>query len=315
MSGLSAQNILVWLDRKGKEEPIAANANDNFEPSISPDGTKVALSIGALPVSDIWIWDLIRETATRLTFNENSHSPLWTLDGQRIAFTSYGDDGPGIYWKAADGTGNDELLRSMPGQTSIPFSWSSDGKTLAVLEFSEASDLDIASLSMEGDHARTPILQEEYREYQPQISPDGKWMAYASDESGEAEIYMRPFPDVDKGRWQVSTSGGCAPLWSPDGRELFYIKHDGTVEAAMAVTVVTEPTFKAGKPKILFQRPAMFGGILLNLRFWDISPDGKRFLMMKQPEAAKDESSPEIPRKITIVLNWFEELKERIPVY
>ena len=109
--------------------------------------------------------------------------------------------------------------------------------------------MDIGMLSMEGDHARKPLLQEKYSETEPQISPDGRWMAYASNESGKSEVYVRPFPDVNKGKWQVSTSGGNSPLWSPDGRELFYRSGD----AAMAVRVETEPTFKPGKPTVLFR--------------------------------------------------------------
>ena len=160
---------------------------------------------------------------------------------------------------------------------------------------------------MEGDRARTPLLQEEYTEIQPQISSDGKWMAYMSNESGQGEIYVRPFPEVDKGRWQVSTSGGESPLWSPDGRELFYLVGD----SFMAVAVETEPTFSAGKPRILFRGPYITG---YGENFpWDISPDGKRFLLMKQ--STVDASTEVTPRPtINIVQNWFEELKQRVSV-
>ena len=164
---------------------------------------------------------------------------------------------------------------------------------------------------MEGDRARRPLLQEKYNEAQPQISPDGRWMAYTSDESGQAQIYVRPFPEVDKGRWQVSTSGGDSPLWSPDGRELFYRSGD----AAMAVSVKTEPTFRLETPKTLFRGTYVSsdlrrGWILLNP--WDISPDGKRFLMIKPPESTAYAGGASL--KINVVLNWFEELKRRVPV-
>ncbi len=240
---------LVWLDKKGKETPIAAAPNDYRCPRISPDGTKVALTISSGDKSDIWIWDLVRETMTRLTFNESSANPLWTLDGRRIAFISIIGDKPGVYWKAADGTGGDEMLGSAPDRAISPWSWSKDGKTIALLEAPGGINWDIGSLSMEGDHKRKPLLQEKYIELQPKISPDGKWLAYMSTESGSYEIYVRPFPDVNKGRWQVSTSGGDSPLWSPDGRELFYRNGDFVV----AVSVETEPAFKCGKPMSLFQ--------------------------------------------------------------
>jgi serine/threonine-protein kinase len=128
-------------------------------------------------------------------------------------------------------------------------------------------------------------------------------MAYTSNESGRAEVYVRPFPEVNKDKWQVSTSGGNSPLWSRDGRELFYRSGD----SAIAVAVQTEPTFKCGKPVPLFRGTYVF-------MYWDISPDGKRFLMMKETAATAKPAAPETPRKINIVLNWLEELKQRVPV-
>jgi serine/threonine-protein kinase len=159
---------------------------------------------------------------------------------------------------------------------------------------------------MESDHVRKPLLQEKCIEKDPRISPDGRWMAYASNESGRYEVYVRPFPDVNKGKWQVSTSGGNTPLWSPDGHELYY--HIG--DAAMAVPVKTEPAFEAWKPTVLFRTTNIIrvpGMNLADYTSWDIHPDGKRFLMLKDVAA-------EYPGKINIVLNWLEELKQRVPV-
>ena len=304
------QRTLAWVDRRGKEEPISAVPNDYRTPKISPDGTRVALTIYAGQKSDIWIWDLARETMTRLTFNEASFGPLWTLDGERIAFV-LGDLFKGVvYWKAANGTGEDEKLGSAPDRGLMPMSWSSDGKTLVVGESRGGWRLDIGSLSMEGDHKQRALLKENYSEIHPKISPDGRWMAYASNESGRYEVYVRPFPEVNKGKWQVSTSGGDSPLWSPDGRELFYRSGD----SVMAVSVQTEPTFKCGKPEPLF-RGTYVNFSMTDRMAWDISPDGKRFLMMKEVQTGqKSTSAAEAPRKINIVLNWFEELKQRVPV-
>jgi eukaryotic-like serine/threonine-protein kinase len=299
------QRALVWVDQKGKEESISAVPNDYRMPRISPDGTRVALTIYTGQKSDIWIWDLARETMTRLTFNEASAGPLWTLDGQRIAFVS----SSAVYWKAADGTGEDEKLGSAADRGLGPWSWSSDGKTLVVLEFPGGLNWDIGSLSMEGDHKWRSLLHEKYIELQPKISPDGRWMAYMSSESGRAEVYVRPFPEINKGRWQVSTSGGNSPLWSPDGRKLFYRSGD----AGMVVPVETEPAFRPGKPEALF-RGAYVGLSLDDAHTWDISPDGKRFLMIKEAVSTASPAAPEGPRKINIVVNWFEELKQRVPV-
>jgi serine/threonine protein kinase/Tol biopolymer transport system component len=303
--GELSQQSLVWVDRKGIEEPLTAapnNYGDVFR--VSPDGTRVALTIAMGTNQDIWIWDLIRETMTRLTFDEAGDAiPLWTPDSQRIVFVS-GRDGVsgGIYWKAADGTGEVEHLCSEPGFSFLPWSWSGDGSTLIFVEQKASPSIwDIGMLSMEGDRVRSPLLHGKHNESGPQISPNGRWMAYQSNESGRWEIYVRPFPEVNKGKWQVSTSGGTAALWSPDGRELFYSSPEGI----MAVTVDTERAFKLETPKTIFTGQ--------HLEAWDISPDGKRFLMLKPIAAMDDESTARGPHKINIVLNWFEELNERVP--
>jgi serine/threonine-protein kinase len=304
------QRTLVWVDRNGKEEPLAALPNAYDYPKISPDGTRVALTIADTSGGDVWIWDLVRKTLTRLTFEKNNGISLWTPDGKRIVYYSsrealYG----GVYWKAADGTGEDEKLGSAPDRLLYPCSWSSDGKTLAMMEWRGGGKYDIGMLSMEGDHARKPLLQhEKYSELLPQISPDGRWLAYVSDESGQAEVYVRPFPEVNKGRWQISTSGGNSPLWSPNGRELFYLSSD----SVMAVSVETGPTFSLGTPKTLF-RSTYVSSSPSSGPPWDISPDGKRFLMMKEVVSTAKPAA-EAPLKINIVLNWFEELKQRVPV-
>jgi hypothetical protein len=179
----------------------------------------------------------------------------------------------------------------------------SGGANFLVLELVEGQ-----TLSMEGDRKWEPLLQEKQLAAQPQISPDGQWIAYTSDMSGENQIYVRPFPDVNKDRFQVSTGGGDNPLWSlPDGKELFYLDGD----AVMAVSVQSGPTFNAGKPKILFRRThTNIRWPSIEFRIWDISPDGKRFLMMEELE---NDSAEAGHQKINVVLNWFEELKQRVP--
>ena len=164
-------------------------------------------------------------------------------------------------------------------------------------------------LSMEGERARKPLLHEEAATViNPKISPDGGYLAYVSGESSKNEVYVRPFTDVNKGKWQVSTSGGNLPLWSPNGRELFYISLENSV---MAVAVETKPAFSLGTPKILF-RSMCVGSTPGEGTPWDISPDGKRFLMMKEPQPTPSASAG--PHRINIVLNWIEELKQRVPV-
>jgi Tol biopolymer transport system component len=292
---------LVWVDRGGGEEPLEAEPKDYIFPRISPDGTQLALTIGGPLSSDIWTWDLARKTLTRLTQETTNSVPLWSRDGKRIAYSSEGDRR--VYWKAADGTGKVEPLTDATERSSAfslyPWAWAGDGKMLVLEDYAGA---DIGMVSMEGDRKWKPLLGEKHAERQRRISPDGRWMAYISNESGRNEVYIRPFPDVDKGKWPVSTNGGDSPLWSPDGSELFYRNGD----AVMAVAVRTNPSFRLETPKTLFKGD-YFSNVSIVGPTWDVSPGGKRFLMMKERAVGE-------PRKINIVLNWLEELKQLVPV-
>ncbi len=307
-SSAAAKRTLVWVNREGKEEPISAPPDAYSEMRISPDGKRVALQV-ATPKNNIWIWDVVQKTMMPLTFDEGagSTSPLWTLDGKRILYVWDPVNGllSGVYSKASDGTGEAEKLASSPGRGLFPYSLSKDGKSVVLWEVTlRPLQWDIGLLSMEGGHARRALLQEKYFVKEPRLSPNGRWMAYASNESGKFEVYVCPFPDVKKGKYQISTGGGNHPLWSPDGRELFY----SSPEATMAVPVETDPQFKLrGTPSVLFRGTLGKIASLTDFTYWDIHPDGKRFLMVKDAPA-------EAPRKINIVVNWLEELKQRVPV-
>jgi serine/threonine protein kinase/Tol biopolymer transport system component len=306
---------LVWVDRNGKEEALAASPDMYSHPNISPDGTKLALTLN----NQIWLWDLDHETLTKLTFKGTNFTPVWTPDGKRIAYGSMGDESvkmtPGIYWKAADGAGEEEQLVSIPGGFIFPYSWSRDGKFLVGAKSPDGMSFDVWMLSSEGDRVLNPLLQEDYLETQPRLSPNGQWIAFTSRESGRNEVYVHSFPDKSKGRWLVSSNGGDSPLWSPDGRELYYFSGN----AVMAISVTTDPGFSiVGAPKKLFQGPyACPTNNIGDSVPWDISPDGKRFLMIRMPEAkdagSNEKSTAADPRRINIVLNWFEELKAKVP--
>jgi serine/threonine protein kinase/Tol biopolymer transport system component len=310
----STKRTLVWVDRNGKEEPLGDEPTDYYAPTISPDGTQVALCINVDGNPDIYIYDLVRKTPTRLTFDPaGDYLPIWTPDGKRIVFDSERAGRDSIFWKAADGSGKAEQLVSVPNGWAWPSSLSGDGSTLLFGQVSTGTgNYDIGMLSMAGDD-RTPklLLQGEYNEKDPMISPDGRWLAYMSNESGQYEIFVRPFPDVDSGgKRQVSRNGGNNPLWSPDGQELFYRNGD----KIMVVPVEIKPAFRLGNPEVLFEGP-YFQVSLSNaaITSWDITQDAKRFLMMKEAEAIEEDSAQRAPRKINIILNWFEELKERVP--
>jgi Tol biopolymer transport system component/predicted Ser/Thr protein kinase len=305
---------LCWVDRSGNEELIPAPPKRYKLPKISPDGSKVALTVGPDFQEDIWIWDLFRQNQIKLTFNEMmDKKPIWTPDSRQIIYARL-HEGPSIdiCWKAANGTGEVETLFSIPDRVSMPSSISKDGKTLLIIgQSTDWNNIDIGKISMEGNGTPEWLLEEEYMEATPQISPDGRWMAYFSNESGSDEIYVRPFPEIDKDKWQVSTSGGQNPLWSPDGRELFYITFTNNVATVMAVAVDTEPMFSVGKPKVLF-KGNYISGYVEGLGF-DIDPNTGRFLMIK-PAVTEFQRTNTESRKINIVLNWDEELKQRVPV-
>jgi len=307
----SSHTIPVWVNREGKEEPLPIESNLYAFCKISPDGTQVAFTAGpATNKMNLWIYDVKRETSTRLTFDESfDAAPLWTADSKKIIYCSFAAGS--ICRKGVDGTGEVQRLGSKLEFPHVlyPFSRSKDGKAIVLSEVSLSPfQADIGMMSMEGDHAIRSLLHEKSNENDPQISPDGQWMAYQSDKSGRYEIYVCSFPDVNKGMWQVTTGGGDSPLWSPDGRELFYRSGDHY----MAVDVETGPSFKYGKPEVLFKGTYASNGNPHNYIFWDISPVDKRFLMIK-PAATEAKSKVGIPRKINIVINWFEELKQRMP--
>jgi eukaryotic-like serine/threonine-protein kinase len=316
ITAAATERALVWVDRMGKEDPLNLPPRIYHNPRISPDGKQVALDSEMGGSSSIWIWDLIRETMTRLTPDAVDDAvPLWTPNGQRIIFASSrrGRGSYELYSKAANGTGEVEKIGSfLDSRYNFPCSWADkNGSTLILLNTKKGyeAESDIGMLSMEGKREMKELLQEKYNELEPQVSPDRRYVAYQSDESGKGEIYVRSFPDVNKGKWPVSTGGGSDPLWSPDGRELFYRNAD----AFMAASVKTEPTFSIEKPKVLFEgKYIMYEMGMRDLNPWDIHPDGKRFLLMKEGRSTASPAGD--PRTITIVLNWLEELKQRVSV-
>jgi serine/threonine-protein kinase len=296
LPGSSLNRTLVWVDRKGQEEPLAAEPQNYGTPRISPDGSRLAITVAESGGSDVWIYDLEGEIPTRLTFDPAvDQFPVWTPDGQRIVFDS-GRAGAfhNLFWKAADGTGQVERLTTSPNN-QFAYSFSPDGKRLV---FGEATTTDLQVLSMEGERTSQPLFQSQFTEYQGMISADGHWIAYESDESGRFEVYVRPFPNVEEGKWQISSDGGTEPVWAPRGQELFY-RNGG---AMMVVGIKTEPNFTAGSPEVLFTGRYTTSVLVTN---YDISPDGQRFLMIKEGEGSA---------QINVVLNWFEELKRLVPI-
>jgi Tol biopolymer transport system component len=313
------KSTLVWVDKKGNEEPIEAPPKSYSLARISPDGKRIALEVGSYPSEDIYIWDMERKNSTKLAIDETREKqPVWTPDSNRIIyFSDHEKTAGGIYCRVFDGSGEVEQLFLSSGSTPLPasFPWSisRDEKFLLIQDLISMTNSDISMLPMEGDQEQKFLLQHEYSEAQPTISPDGQWMAYcSSEESGDflsSDVYIRPFPDVEKSKTKVSTDGGTSPLWSPDMKELFYLSSDNSV---MVVDVITEPSLSLGTPQKLFQSEYLPFSESAGTP-WDIHPDGDCFIMIKPPPGATATVATG-PRKINIVLNWDEELKERVPV-
>ena len=299
-SNQSRQAKLVWVNRNGVEHDLGAPAHSYAFPRLSPDGRRIATSI-VEQETQLWQFDILRETLTKFTFEGGLNAnPTWTPDGKRIAFLSNKEGPANIFWQMADGSGGLERLISSE-YTQVPSSWSRDGQLLAFIENNPKTGQDVWVLQI-GDRKAQPFLRTPFSESVPRFSPDGHSLAYISNESGRFEIYVQPYPGPG-GKWLISTEGGTEPVWNPNGRELFFRNGD----KMMAVDIVTQPSFSAGKPKVLFE--GQYLPTPLTNSNYDVSPDGQSFLMLKPVEQVGT-----APTQINVVLNWFEELKRRAPV-
>jgi len=303
----SAQSTLVWVSRNGAEQPVAAPMHAYYVPRLSPDGRRVAVAIWEQD-TQIWQYDLSRDTLTRFTFEGSANfNPAWTADGRQIAFDSNKEGPLNIFWQLADGSGGAERLTTSQ-YIHAPMSWSPDGQLLTFTEVNPNTGLDIWVLRR-GDASpgsgqvrkAEPFLRTSFNEGAARFSPDGRWLAYVSDESGGFEVYVQPYPGPG-GKWQISNGGGSEPVWNPSGRELFYRSGD----KMMAVEITTQPSFAAGKPRMLFE--GRYETPPFPIANYDVSSDGRRFLMLKPIEQAQA-----VPTQINVVLNWFEELKQKVP--
>jgi serine/threonine-protein kinase len=295
----AALRLLVWADRQGKETPIAAPARNYYYARLSPDGSKISLDIRE-DKQDAWIWDVRRENLTRLTDQNGANQyGLWEPNGQWIVFSGTVGQKSELLRKRADGTGAVEQITDTTKEKASPFpnAITPDGKHVVFRMATTNNDLYVGSIG--GDRAVKKLLATEHDERNATLSPDGTWMAYESDLSGHFEVYVRPFPNVEDGQFTLSTAGGIKPLWSPTGREIFYLSTDNKM---MAVPVEVLPTFSAGKPAALFDAAPYFTSAVG--RNYDVSADGKRFVMVKIPAVVAGRSLP-----ITVVLDWLDEIR------
>jgi eukaryotic-like serine/threonine-protein kinase len=299
---------LVWVDRQGREESLGAPLKSYLYPRLSPDGSRVALDVRDASDRDIWMWDLRRHALERFT-RDPAGNPLveWSPDGSDVIFGSDRFGVTNMFRQASDGSGEPErLLPSDRLQMAVCFP---SAERLLFSASVPGQHRDIHALFLDGTRRAEPLIHGPANELTADVSPDGQWIAYDSDESGQFEVYVRSYPDpYGGGRWQISDGGGRQPLWSYDGTELYYRDYYG---AMMAASVTLDPTFTPGPVVTLFENRGYTGaGAQGSGRTYDLAPDGSRFLMIKMPESLDDEP----PASLVVVLNWFEELNRLVPV-
>ena len=296
---------VVYVGRDGAVTPM--DSAWSFMPALypglalSPDGRRLAVSIQNGATADIWIKQLDAGPLTRLTFASSNNVPEWTADGRRVMYVSglgSPNGGGDIHVRAADGTGAEETLVNVE-RTIVEVQRTRDTSRF-IVRLTLPPSRDVA-LWHRGDSAVTPLLAGSYQETEPALSPDGRWLAYTSDESGRTEVYVRPFPDVGSGRWQVSRNGGGEVLWSHSGGELFFRDAQGGL---VAVTVSPGPSFVAGAQRTLFDASSFVTGV--GHRVYDITPDDRRFIFLRSTGASQAQAGPST---LVQVDNWFAELE------
>jgi Tol biopolymer transport system component/predicted Ser/Thr protein kinase len=295
----SGRQRLAWLDRQGRESPVNLEPRPYVRVGLSPDNQRLALTLDEDGNQDVWIAEPARNTISRLTYETTIETmPTWTPDGRHVAFRSE-REGPGVFRRDAQGTGPIERLTTTDGPIHSPYSWTPDGTTLLLAVFRSFRHQAIASVTPPATTVRI-LLDGDFAQLDPHVSPDGRWLAYQSDETGRFEVYVRPYPDVNAGRWLISAAGGTSPRWGPDGRELFY--YDG--EAIVRVTVSANAAFVSGQASRLFDvRP--FGGRLGP--DFEVSNDGQRFLFLIPTDTETTRSS-----SLVFVQSWAQHFGARL---
>ena len=293
---------VVWVDREGREEPLPLPTRSYITPRLSPDGTRLAISVaeaGNPPA--LWVYDVVSAAGLRLTQEGFAFPPVWTPDGERVVFAWGVGLAPALYWVPVDGSGEIESLTTSE-VAETPTAVTSDGTSALFVRRISDRQHEIWEVPLDGDPSPTPVLQGEFVRGNADVSPDGNWLVYRSDQSGQMEIYLQPYPGPGP-TIPVSIGGGSSVTWSADGSELFYRVDD----RMMAVEVRPDGTVSA--PTELFSGDyASQGG---GLRQYHVGPDG-RFLMLKASDASTDDDQP--LTQVVLVQNWFEELKRLVPV-
>jgi len=285
---------LLWVERNGRTSALSSQTLPFTCPRISPDGRRVAVEMETTPVS-LWVYDLAREALTRVSFGEDDHSPAWSPDGRRIAFESGRGPVHQLFVRASDGTGEDLGITSGALEHYL-CDWSADGRLIAYVEYHPETSADLWLVEPDGERTARPFLKTRFFESEAAFSPDGRSIAYVSDESGRDEVYVRPLEGG--GKVQVSVDGGTEPAWARSGAEIYY-RSGGRM---MVVPVRTTAEISAGRPVALFEGAYHYNK--MPSRTYDVAADG-RFVMVK---AQQDGGAP---RQLHVTTGWGEELSRR----
>ncbi len=310
--GLGQEVSIYWMDREGKFTPLRETLANYYDLAFSPDGKRLALDIDDGKRRDIWVYEWERDILTRLTFTGVSNGyPVWTPDGQRIVYSSQEKGGAqNLWWIRADGAGDAQRLTE-DKYTQIAHSWRPDGKVLAFSQVNPGTNYDVMTLSIEGEKSGgkpeepKPFVNSTFTEGDPVFSPDGRWLAYESDESGNYEVYVRPFPGPG-GKWQVSSGGGKFPKWSRNGKEFFYRTEDRKI--MMVTYTASGDSFHADKPQLW--SPGQFTDRGTGFYTFDVHPDGRRFAVLK---GAATEQGAAV-NHVNFIVNFFDEVRSKVPV-
>jgi serine/threonine-protein kinase len=305
-SSTATQQTLALVDRSGKTQPLALPPLGYWHPRVSPDGRQLAFCTDDGRDAVVWIYDLKNGGPARhLTFGGRNTNPIWTPDGRRITFMSTREGDNGIFWQRADGSDVAERLTKSGPENHRPEAWTPDGRTLT---FRAGAGLGaIWTLSLDGDRKPTPLIATASNQHYTAFSPDGKWLAYTSSESGNGfDVFVQPFP-LTGAKFQITTMGARTPVWSPDGRQLFFV--DLPSNHMMGVDVRTEPAFGVSVPTPVLLDDAQF---VAPGRNYDVTPDGKQFVVVVMPPTSAQGTRP--PQQLVVVLNWSEELKQKVPI-
>jgi serine/threonine-protein kinase len=288
----------VWVARDGRAEALAVTPQPYTRAALSPDGSRLALALSTPEIRDVYVFERTRGALMRLTLDPATDTaPVWTPNGRSVAFRSERDGG-GIFLTPADGSGGVQRLTRSDGPARpahTPYTFTPDGGTLLFTELRSYSDQGINAVTVGPEPRVTVVLDGPFAEARPALSPDGKWLAYQSDESGRYEIYVRPYPAVDRARLQISTAGGSSARWSRDGREIFF--SDGTSLIAVPVSVSVQAELVAGKPVRLFDA-SIFNERLGPL--YDVAPDG-RFVFLRPGGVGQ---APQRRGDLRLLANW-----------